>query len=349
MGTLYEYILENLILEGGAAGHMLHPWQLDKITSLNDLVKYYEDLVALFHGSEKRAFVKIDGNNTSMRLVDGEFALDRLTKDPRDIAGVKLRDVDNRFAGNEYGYDKVVKHVLEMFDNAIPAIRPQLKKLGLLDDDQIMLNIEYVAGKTNKVEYNTNFIAIHGLLEIVTKPSGARITVPKAANQKDLDELASILNKSFGSYGFECYTQFPSIMTEQPDFKNLLQETLTISGLGTKKIAAWLKEYGDIEIKKSASVKMTDGKRVQISSISLFNSLRNGANITSLVEEKYIDSTVVGFLMMYLNSELGFRVLDCFENEKLGKTSSQEGIVIYDNNLNGIGAPVKITGKFIYK
>ena len=103
MNTLYKYILENLILEGGAAGHMLHPWQLDKITSLNDLVKYYEDLVALFHGSERKAFVKIDGNNTSMRFVDGEFALDRLTKDPRDIAGVKLRDVDNRFAGNEYG------------------------------------------------------------------------------------------------------------------------------------------------------------------------------------------------------------------------------------------------------
>ena len=41
MLTLENYIkktLNNIITEGGAAGHMLHPWQLDKVKTLNDLI-----------------------------------------------------------------------------------------------------------------------------------------------------------------------------------------------------------------------------------------------------------------------------------------------------------------------
>ena len=350
MLTLESFIKRNLIIitEGGAAGHMLHPWQLDKVKTLNDLVTWYYDVANLFNKTEKKAFVKIDGQNISIRFKNDEFVVDRLTKDPRDIEGVRYDSVDARFADSFAGFGDNVKNVLKMFNEAIPSIKSELKKLGLIDNDQIMLNVEYVTGKTNKVQYNTDFITIHGLLEIETSPTGVRKTKAIPYSQPVLDKMADTLNTKFGKYGFECCTQFPAIMTEAPDYDSVLKSQLEIKGIGKKTVSDWLKEYGDIPLKKTSNVTLTNGSKKSASSIQLMNDIRNGADLTSLVIEKHLQIAMTCFLMMYINSELGYAVLDVFDNKKLGKLSNQEGVVITDNAINGIGAPVKITGKFIY-
>lgn len=59
--------LFNYIFEGGAAGHMKHPFDLPKINTGSDLVNFFEDLVKTLHKDEK-TFIKIDGVNSSIRL-----------------------------------------------------------------------------------------------------------------------------------------------------------------------------------------------------------------------------------------------------------------------------------------
>ena len=352
MLTLETYIkktLNNIITEGGAAGHMLHPWQLDKVKTLNDLVDWYDDVVVLFNNTEKKAFVKIDGQNISIRFKNGEFVVDRLTKDVRDIEGVRYEEVDARFADSFAGFSDNVKNVLKMFNEAIPSIKNELKVLGLLDNDQIMLNVEYVTGKTNKVQYNTDFITIHGLLEIETTPTGSRKTKIKPYSQSVLDKMADTLNTKFGKYGFECCTQFPAIMTDEPDYASVFKNPLEIKGVGKKSVKEWLSEYGNTPLKKTSSITLTDGSKKTATSIQLMNDIRNGADLSNLVIEKHLPIAITCFLMMYINSELGYAVLDVFNNKKLGKLSNQEGVVITDNSINGVGAPVKITGKFIYR
>jgi hypothetical protein len=63
---------------------------------------------------------------------------------------------------------KVGGKVLDIFNAAIPSnYTIELKKLGIVGQSKYsMFNIEYVAGSTNVLAYNTNFLAIHGLLEI---------------------------------------------------------------------------------------------------------------------------------------------------------------------------------------
>ncbi len=341
--------INNIITEGGAAGHMLHPWALEKIVTLDDLVNYYYDLIEEFHSSERTAFVKIDGTNVSLRLRDNEFVIDRLTTNPLDIAGVSINDVDTRFVGNKFGYDGMAKQVLTMFNDALPDILPLLKKMGFVKNPNLMLNIEFVDGKTNKVDYKTKFICIHNVMEIQTSEKGVRKTSLTKFDEKTLDKIAEILNDKFGEYDFECFVKFPAIMTDKPEFETVLKEQLTINGIGTKKLGEWIRRYSGIKINKTAQITLADGTKKSVTAISLMNKIRTGADVTKLISEKHLEKAIIAFLMMYINCEFGYAVLDCFENKDLGKMSSQEGIVIYDYKLNGIGVPVKITGKFIYQ
>ena len=70
-----------LLLEGGAGGHMSHPFDIAKDgKELIDLFKQAVDYIK--KGSSS---VKIDGVNAAARLVDGKFVLDRGSAKPLDI------------------------------------------------------------------------------------------------------------------------------------------------------------------------------------------------------------------------------------------------------------------------
>lgn len=159
-------ILNNVIKEGGAGGHMSHPF---------DFANSGKELVDVFVKSIKSlkknpGSVKIDGVNASIRLVDEKFVLDRGSAKPLDVKGIRPEDLEARF-GSGHGFLKIGKEVINIFDEAIPTTQSELKSLGLWDNPNIMLNIEYVAGQTNVVGYGDigNFLAIHGLKEIKPK------------------------------------------------------------------------------------------------------------------------------------------------------------------------------------
>ena len=60
---------EELLKEGGAGGHMRHPFDLDDVKTGEDLIKKFEQI-----GSEikdgNRPDTKIDGVNTSIKIID---------------------------------------------------------------------------------------------------------------------------------------------------------------------------------------------------------------------------------------------------------------------------------------
>jgi hypothetical protein len=84
-----------ILLEGGAAGHMAHPFDLPQVRSGKDLVKIFEK--AALSIEKAPPAVKIDGVNTSIKIVtneDGsmEFGLDRGSNKPLDIKGVTIQE-----------------------------------------------------------------------------------------------------------------------------------------------------------------------------------------------------------------------------------------------------------------
>ena len=138
-----DVITEEILSEGGAAGHMAHPFDLPNVKTGKDLIKSFEqaaDSLKKTPGS-----VKIDGVNASIRLInlDGKrvFAMDRGSKKALDLRGVTKADLEDRF-GAGHGMIKSGGDVLDIFNAALPSIQEELKALGLIDDPNIMFNMK---------------------------------------------------------------------------------------------------------------------------------------------------------------------------------------------------------------
>ena len=59
-----------LVNEGGAAGHMYHPFDLPDVNTGNDLINKFEETVRIL--DDIGGSIKIDGTNVSFKLVTGE-------------------------------------------------------------------------------------------------------------------------------------------------------------------------------------------------------------------------------------------------------------------------------------
>ena len=252
-----EIINEVILTEGGAAGHMAHPFNLSNVNSGKDLLNIFEKSADSLDSNP--GAVKIDGVNSSIRLIDldgkKQFVMDRGSKKELDIKGITKADLEDRFKPG-HGMVKIGGEVLDMFNEALPSLKGDLEKLGVYDDPNILFNMEYVSGKTNVQDYGSNFIAIHGLNKIESKEvqgkrgplikrSSTEISYDKTALQSLLDNLAPIAKKK----DFEVYGSVPTNMKKKPNFNSALSKRYTVEAgenTETKSLGEWLNTLNDI-------------------------------------------------------------------------------------------------------
>ena len=164
---------------GGAAGHMKHPFEVPGVDTGPQMLQFIEKTRDyLLAGG--LADTKIDGTNVSFKLVDTEdggkeFAVDRGSSQPSDVLGITARNVRNKF-GEGHGMIRAIEVLLEIFNEALPSLEPELKALGVWDDPTKIFNTEYVEkveGReaTNVVAYDHNFFKIHGINQFFAKPA----------------------------------------------------------------------------------------------------------------------------------------------------------------------------------
>jgi hypothetical protein len=240
-------ILNEVIQEGGAGGHMAHPF--DFVNTGTKLVDVFAKAVkSLKQGAGS---VKIDGVNASIRMVNGQFVMDRGSAKPLDIKGMRPEDLSSRFEPG-HGFIGIGTNVINIFDAAIPSTRSELKTLGLLDNPNILFNIEYVEGQTNVLGYGEigNFLAIHGLKEIKPKTFGkdgsvkSRVAVEipydKTAMQSYINKLNVVAMKS----GFKVLGSIDTTFKSEPKLASVLTQQVTLYPMGkavTKSLKDWLK------------------------------------------------------------------------------------------------------------
>ena len=357
-------INEILLVEGGAAGHMAHPFDLPNVTSGKSLLNIFNQAADSLQNNP--GAVKIDGVNSSIRLVDldgkKQFVMDRGSKKPLDIKGITKDDLLARF-GDGHGMIKVGGNVLDMFNEALPAIQGDLEKLGALNDPNILFNMEYVSGKTNVQDYGSNFIAIHGLNRIEMKDvQGARgplqkristeVNYDKGALQSLLNNLAPIAKKR----GFEVYGSVPTTMSKKPNFNSALSKRYTVEFSEqpeTKTLGQWLSSVDNIPVgdfifmnigyqKDSSTI---NRKKVGAVSKQVYLAILNGENVDGLFENKEDRKKAIDGFVTYLTTEkLGDEVLKVLDSP-MGSVENHEGVVIRDEKIASV--PFKITGKFI--
>lgn len=337
---------ESLLNEGGAGGHMAHPFDIDRVKTGADLIDVFEKSIDYL--KTKSASVKIDGVNASIRFVelDGkkQFVMDRGSSKPLDVRGVTKADLEDRF-GPGHGMIKVGGTVLDIFNESIPKITPALKKLGLWDNPNIMFNIEYVAGSTNVLQYEKNFLAIHGLLEIVQVTEKRRATKEirynKAAMQNLLDNLAPVANKK----GYEVLGSVPTTLSDTPNLNTELNKKYTVIFDDAKSVTKTLKQWLMQAELPSGSVKTVDGKTISPLSKEVLLKLSQDTPLSDfVVNTKDYKKTIDGYIIYLATMKLGDAILSKLDSP-LGPVSGHEGIVIRDKSI--YNKPFKITGKFI--
>jgi len=230
-------INEILLNEGGAAGHMAQPFNLPDVNNGKDLLDIFEKSAESL--DKNPGSVKIDGVNASIRLVDidgkKQFVMDIGSKIELDRKGITKNDLVDRF-GKGHGMVKVGGEVLDMFNEALPNLENDLRKIGAYDDPNILFNMEYVSGKTNVQDYGSNFIAIHGLNKIESKevqgkrgPLERRVSSEVSYDKNALNSLLNNLEPIAKKRGYEVYGSVPTKKKKKPDFNNALSKRYTVN------------------------------------------------------------------------------------------------------------------------
>ena len=338
-------VIDNRILLqcGGSGGHMQHPYDAAKTGT--ELIKLFNDVVSYINNeSKEKPSIKIDGINAAVRYVNKEFVLDRGSAKPLDVSGIRTQDLVNRF-GDGHGFIKIGEIVLKILNSANKDIQPELKKLGLLDNPKLMLNMEYVAGKTNVKDYGKNFLAIHNMLSIDFVPGAKRREAVTVDYDKSaMDSLINKVNIKAAEQQFEMTGKISAQFKSQPNLSGVLSQTINLKD-NKDKPKSLSEHLNSLQIPTSKDiVEFADGTKAGALSGKVFNKiLENKESLTVIFKDNNsIKLAISGFISVYATMVLGEEILKNLDS-KLGAANEQEGIVIQGL----LPLPLKITGKFI--
>lgn len=341
------------LLEGGVAGHMAHPFDLPNVKTGKELINIFNKIVNSL--KKKPSSVKIDGVNASIKLIanmegNKEFAMDRGSNKPEDVEGVTIAKLTSRFPEG-HGMIETGKTVLNIFNTAIPNIELELKKLKMWNNPKILFNMEFVKGATNVIGYANNFLAIHGLNEIIEVKSPVRGSVRRASREipydkKALLSLISKVNPIAKKAGFDVEHEF-TVELGNVNFNDVLSSKFTVNydskNIITKPLSEWLAKAINPRADK---IKLASGKSISAMSLENFKNVSGGVPMHTYIgkNKKDIEKAINGALFYYTTIQLGDKIKQA-ANSKLGSISTQEGIVVRDPSVSS--SPVKITGSFI--
>jgi len=338
--------------EGGAAGHMAHPFDLPNVKTGKDLVKVFVDSVKSVQ--ENPAAVKIDGINTTLKVVKKngktQFALDRGSMNPLDVEGITVDDLGSRF-GEGHGMLTIGKKVLEAFNACLPKITTELSSLGMLKDPTILLNVESVigdtSGKTNVIAYKDNFFVIHGLLKSqqVTPKRRAQTEIGGSSTkvQPLVDKCKPIMKK----LGYGIYGMIPTQVKEKINFNEPINTTLTVKYNDKKKETKTLKDWlNAAKNPGNTKIKFNDGRLdTAMTKKNYLAILDQTVNLDDLTTDPKAQKMLIdGAVIWHATRLLGNTVIKGLGSE-VGDVGGHEGIVIRDPKISTV--PFKIVGEFI--
>jgi len=344
---------EQFLVEGGVAGHMAHPFDLPNVNSGKDLINVFNKIAISL--KKKPSSVKIDGVNASIKLITNEegnkeFAMDRGSNKPEDVEGVTIAKLTSRFPEG-HGMIETGKTVLNIFNTAIPNIEPELKKLKMWNNPKILFNMEFVKGATNVIGYANNFLAIHGLNEIIEVKSPVKGSIRRASREISYDKKALLsliekVNPIAKKYGFDVEHEF-AVELGNVNFNSVLNSEFTVNydtrNIVSQPLGKWLAKAINPRAEK---IKLASGKTISAMSLENYKNVTAGVPMHQYIgdNQDVINKAINGALLYHATIVLG-DVIKQAASSKLGSLNTQEGIVIRDPSVST--NPVKITGSFI--
>lgn len=344
---------KQFLLEGGVAGHMAHPYDLPGASTGNGLINIFNKIVKSL--KSKPSTVKIDGLNTSIKLITNqegnkEFAMDRGSNKPEDVQGVTVATLSNRFPTG-HGMIETGRTVLEIFNSAIPTIEKELKQLKMWDNNKILFNMEYVKGATNVIGYAHNFLAIHGLNEIVEVKSPVRGSVSRASREISYDKnaLSRLIEKVkpiASKKDFDVVNEIGVKLESSVDFSSALNSEFSINkdskAFDKRPLKDWLSKAKNPRADK---ITLADGRKIAAMSLENYKNIISGIPLNTYLKTDADAQKAIDGALFYHATILMGELIKNAATSQLGNLNTQEGIVIRDNSISS--NPLKITGNFI--
>lgn len=159
----YEPIKESLLMEGGAYGHMNHPFDVQMNLTFGDLKNIVKKALS---GKLELAREKTDGQALAISWVNGRLVAARnkshLKNSGKEAMGVQ--DVISKFAGRGSVSD-AFSFAIKDLESAVKGLSDKDKK-DIFKDGKCFMNCEIIYPEnTNVVPYGTSLLVFHGTME----------------------------------------------------------------------------------------------------------------------------------------------------------------------------------------
>jgi hypothetical protein len=156
-------IKESLLLEGGAYGHMAHPFDIEMGLTFGDLKQI---VVRALNGDLELAREKTDGQALAISWVNGRLVAARNKSHLKDkgVGAMTIGQVADKFAGRG-GLTDAYNFAMQDLSKAIAALsEPQRKKV--FKDGSSFMNLEVIyPTSVNVIPYNQPLLVFHGTFD----------------------------------------------------------------------------------------------------------------------------------------------------------------------------------------
>ena len=159
----YQFVNESLIMEGGAYGHMNHPFDVQMNLTFGDLKNIVKKALS---GKLELAREKTDGQALAISWVNGRLVAARnkshLKNSGKDAMGVQ--DVISKFAGRGSVSD-AFSFAIKDLESAVKGLSDK-DKTDIFKNGKCFMNCEIIYPEnTNVVPYGTSLLVFHGTME----------------------------------------------------------------------------------------------------------------------------------------------------------------------------------------
>lgn len=157
------FTTESLLMEGGAYGHMNHPFDVQMNLTFGDLKNIVKQAL---NGKLELAREKTDGQALAISWVNGRLVAARnkshLKSKGKDAMGVQ--DVISKFAGRGSVSDAFTFAIKDL-ESAVRGLSDTDKK-SIFKDGKCFMNCEIIYPEnTNVIPYGTSLLVFHGTME----------------------------------------------------------------------------------------------------------------------------------------------------------------------------------------
>ena len=193
---------ENLLMEGGAAGHLAHPFEDEalKFSDMKEMIKR-----GLIGGLDKEAPVseKLDGQNIAFSVKNGNIVFGRNKGHVRNGGenALDVQGIAKQFAGRG-GIEKAFTGAAEDLHAAIGKLKPEQIKQMFSNGSKFMSLEIILPDTTNVIPYGKSVLVMHGTIAYDKEGNEVgRSTEDASAFAKAVQKVGADKQKTFGIEG----------------------------------------------------------------------------------------------------------------------------------------------------